>query len=98
MSSDVDEESEYSSDAVFRAVWTCNSPQENHVMAEDEANSLEEVARDWTIHFHVNCDRCVDYNDHYEGSLDRVEVIEDGSVVDEISPETMIKEYNMSKY
>lgn len=78
------------SDKVFKVVWTCDSDKEEHEMDTEEVSSLEELKNNYSYLHHDNCLICVDYNDYYEGSVDRIEVHEDGEHVETIDPETML--------
>jgi len=93
---------EYPATATFRAVWTCENPdlpgEAEHVMGDEETDSLDELAENFTAHHHDNCLDCEGYNAHYEGHLDRVEVRVDGDVVEELSADTLVTKYGMSEY
>jgi len=85
----------------IRGVWTCNSPElpdsKEHVMDKDETARFEKLADDFGVHHHDNCLDCEAHNNHYEGDLDRVEIVdESGTVVQTIEPEVLVEEYDMA--
>lgn len=86
-------------DELYRGIWTCNNPNlpdiEEHVLGEGDADSLEEFSTMFTAHYHGTCLECEESSDTYEGSLARVEHIENGTVVERIPPETLIYEYGL---
>lgn len=92
----VDRNDDYS----VRGVWTCNNPElpdgKEHEMATSEADTLAELADEFTVHYHGNCMRCEGHHDHYEGSLDRVEVLGPGEeLVDIVDPAILVRDYGM---
>jgi hypothetical protein len=89
-------------DYTVRGIWTClHTPDlpegDEHVMDEDEVDTLDELADTFGVHNHTDCLSCEAHNNHYEGDLDRVEVIDsNGDVVQVISPEVLVQEYDMA--
>ena len=88
-------------ESTLHGIWTCNNPdlagEEEHVMGEGEADTFEELADKFGAHYHGDCMDCEAYNAHYEGSLDRVEIVDaNGEVIQIVEPEKLVQEYGMA--
>jgi len=83
----------------YRAVWTCESYRlgagEEHVMAEETHDSKDEIAETYSAEIHEECMECKAFNDLFIGSLDRVEVIENGEIVETIDGDEFAEENGM---
>lgn len=87
-------------DFALRGIWTCNNSHlsggEEHIMGESEVDTFEGLSSEFGVHYHDNCMECEAYNAHYEGDLDRVEIVNtDGEVVQTVEPEVLVQEYGM---